>query len=115
MAHRLVRGLRGAVRNLVLLRQQSEPINHFLKSSTRNYVPEMRKSAFEANILRLIRNEIQYELDRSPPAELLLVLFLLLSAYILDPLFCFGNGLGVGKFEIVGSEWDVLVNFIEMN
>ncbi|KAL2242744.1 uncharacterized protein At2g39795, mitochondrial [Sesamum indicum] len=69
MAHRLVRGLRGAVRNLILLRQQSEPTNQFLKSSTRNYVSEMRNSAFEANILRLIRNEIQYELDHSPPAE----------------------------------------------
>ncbi|KAI3455255.1 hypothetical protein Pfo_011918 [Paulownia fortunei] len=68
MAHRLVRGLRGAVKNLVL-QQQSKPINHFLKSSTRNYVSEMRKTAFEGNILRLIRNEIQYELDRSPPFE----------------------------------------------
>lgn len=29
----------------------------------------MRKSAFEGNILRLLRNEIQYELDRSPPNQ----------------------------------------------
>lgn len=29
----------------------------------------MRKSAFEGNILRLIRNEIQYELDRSSPFQ----------------------------------------------
>ncbi|KAL6559772.1 hypothetical protein OROGR_004889 [Orobanche gracilis] len=68
MALRLVRGLRGAVKNIVL-HQQTIPINHFLKSSTRNYVSDMRKSAFEGNILRLIRNEIQYELDRSPPFE----------------------------------------------
>ncbi|KAL6584928.1 hypothetical protein OROMI_004217 [Orobanche minor] len=68
MALRLVRGLRGAVKNIVL-HQQTKPINHFLKSSTRNYVLDMRKSAFEGNILRLIRNEIQYELDRSPPSE----------------------------------------------
>ncbi|KAK6139571.1 hypothetical protein DH2020_026688 [Rehmannia glutinosa] len=68
MALRLVRGLRGAVKNVVL-QQQSKPVNHFLKSSTRNYVSEMRKSAFESNILRLIRNEIQYELDHSPPSE----------------------------------------------
>ncbi|CAL5361600.1 unnamed protein product [Camellia sinensis] len=29
----------------------------------------MRKSALEGNILRLLRNEIQYELDRSPPSQ----------------------------------------------
>lgn len=29
----------------------------------------MRKSAFEGNILRLLRNEIQYELGRSPPLQ----------------------------------------------
>ncbi|XP_010537887.1 PREDICTED: uncharacterized protein At2g39795, mitochondrial-like [Tarenaya hassleriana] len=37
--------------------------------STGSYVSEMRKSAFEGNILRLIRNEIQYELDHSPPLQ----------------------------------------------
>ncbi|GFP82774.1 uncharacterized protein at2g39795 mitochondrial [Phtheirospermum japonicum] len=68
MAFRLVRELR-AVKNIIVLHQQSKPINHFLKSSTRNYMSEMRKSAFEGNILRLLRNEIQYELDRSPPSE----------------------------------------------
>lgn len=36
---------------------------------TRNYVSEMRKDAFEGKILRLLRNEIQYEIDRAPPAE----------------------------------------------
>ncbi|XAR67828.1 hypothetical protein NMG60_11002749 [Bertholletia excelsa] len=36
---------------------------------TRNYISEMRKLAFEGNILRLLRNEIQYELDRSPPLQ----------------------------------------------
>ncbi|KAB1218782.1 hypothetical protein CJ030_MR3G026662 [Morella rubra] len=29
----------------------------------------MRKSAFEGKILRLLRNEIQYELERSPPSQ----------------------------------------------
>lgn len=29
----------------------------------------MRRSAFEGNILRLLRNEIRYELDRSPPVQ----------------------------------------------
>ncbi|KAL8507109.1 hypothetical protein ACS0TY_017845 [Phlomoides rotata] len=70
MAHRLVRGLRGAVKNLVVY-HQPKPINHFLKSSTRNYLSEyMHKSAVEGNIARFIRNEIQYELDHSPPIEL---------------------------------------------
>ncbi|PIN04131.1 MAM33, mitochondrial matrix glycoprotein [Handroanthus impetiginosus] len=68
MVHRLVRGLRGAVKNL-LQQRQCRPGNYFLRTSTRNYVPEMRKSAFEGNILRLIRNEIQYELDHSPQFE----------------------------------------------
>ncbi|XP_021906485.1 uncharacterized protein At2g39795, mitochondrial [Carica papaya] len=37
--------------------------------STRNYVSEMRKSAFEGNILRLIRSEIKYELEQDPPRQ----------------------------------------------
>ncbi|KAL7099621.1 hypothetical protein ACP275_09G096100 [Erythranthe tilingii] len=68
MAHRLARGLRGAVKNIVF-QQQIKPSNHFLKSPIRNYMSEMRKSAFEGNMLRLIRSEIQYELDHSPPSE----------------------------------------------
>ncbi|XP_042055933.1 uncharacterized protein At2g39795, mitochondrial-like isoform X2 [Salvia splendens] len=68
MAHRIVRGLRGAVRTLVF-HQFPKPLNQFLTSSTRNYATDMRKSAFEGNIVRLIRNEIQYELDHSPPSE----------------------------------------------
>ncbi|XP_068336910.1 uncharacterized protein At2g39795, mitochondrial-like isoform X1 [Pyrus communis] len=35
----------------------------------RTYIPEMRKSALEGNILRLLRNEIQYELDHSPATQ----------------------------------------------
>ncbi|KAL1198614.1 hypothetical protein V5N11_011263 [Cardamine amara subsp. amara] len=38
--------------------------------SSGSYVSEMQKSAFEGNILRLIRNEIEYELDHSPPLQL---------------------------------------------
>ncbi|KAK2982852.1 hypothetical protein RJ640_021342 [Escallonia rubra] len=34
------------------------------------YSSKMRKSAFEGNLLRLLRNEIQYELESSPPHEL---------------------------------------------
>lgn len=35
----------------------------------RTYISELRRSAFEGNILRLIRNDIQYELERSPPQQ----------------------------------------------
>lgn len=79
MAHRLVRGVRGAVRNLVF-HQQTKPINRFLQSSTQDYASEMRKSAFEGNILRLIRSEIQYELDHSPTSKVLQTLFFHLHA-----------------------------------
>ncbi|PON80986.1 Mitochondrial glycoprotein [Trema orientale] len=34
--------------------------------SPRTYISEMRKSAFDGNLLRLLRNEIQYELENSP-------------------------------------------------
>ncbi|ESQ27114.1 hypothetical protein EUTSA_v10019068mg [Eutrema salsugineum] len=37
--------------------------------SSGSYVSEMQKSAFQGNICRLIRNEIEYELDRSPPLQ----------------------------------------------
>ncbi|ANM57729.1 putative mitochondrial glycoprotein [Arabidopsis thaliana] len=37
--------------------------------SSGSYVSEMQKSAFQGNILRLIRNEIEYELDHSPPLQ----------------------------------------------
>ncbi|CAA3030605.1 Mitochondrial acidic MAM33 [Olea europaea subsp. europaea] len=67
MAHRFVRSLRGTLNYLAL--QQSKPVGNVFQSSSRTYVAEMRKSAFEGNILRLIRNEIQYELDRSPPLQ----------------------------------------------
>lgn len=40
----------------------------FLKT-LRHYISDMRRSAFEGNILRLLRNEIRYELDRSPPVQ----------------------------------------------
>ncbi|XP_052183825.1 uncharacterized protein At2g39795, mitochondrial-like isoform X2 [Diospyros lotus] len=39
-------------------------------SRSYNYISEMRKSALEGNIIRLLRNEIQYELDRSPSTSL---------------------------------------------
>ncbi|PSR89353.1 Mitochondrial glycoprotein [Actinidia chinensis var. chinensis] len=41
----------------------------YLSFETRTYVSEMRKSAFEGNLLRLLRNEIHYELEHSPPSQ----------------------------------------------
>ncbi|XP_040998462.1 uncharacterized protein At2g39795, mitochondrial-like [Juglans microcarpa x Juglans regia] len=43
--------------------------NSLFQTQHRTYITEMRKSAFEGNILRLLRNEIQYELERSPPTQ----------------------------------------------
>ncbi|KAA8541975.1 hypothetical protein F0562_023127 [Nyssa sinensis] len=70
MAHRLIRTLRRALlfplssyTKTLVIQQPS------LLLKTRSYVSDMRKSAFEGNILRLLRNEIQYELDRSPPKQ----------------------------------------------
>ncbi|XP_050232252.1 uncharacterized protein At2g39795, mitochondrial [Mercurialis annua] len=37
--------------------------------ATRNYISEMRKSAIKENMIRLLRNEIQYEFDRAPPKQ----------------------------------------------
>ncbi|KAI3685062.1 hypothetical protein L6452_34295 [Arctium lappa] len=46
------------------------PIQHNHPQQSRDYVSDMRKSAFEDRIRRLIRNDIQYELDRSPLTQL---------------------------------------------
>lgn len=51
------------VKNLIF--SSSQPSLCFSTS----YISEMRKSAFEGNILRLLRNEVQYELERSPPVQ----------------------------------------------
>ncbi|CAI9113902.1 OLC1v1014602C1 [Oldenlandia corymbosa var. corymbosa] len=70
MAHRLVRPLRGTLAGLHQWRQPKITNSVALTTnSIRNYISEMRKEAFEGNILRLLRNEIQYEFDRSPPSE----------------------------------------------
>ncbi|ESW07797.1 hypothetical protein PHAVU_010G159900 [Phaseolus vulgaris] len=69
---RLIRSLRKSL-TLTLTHQfhhQQQPqlcISHHL--FRRSYISEMRKSAFEGNILRLLRNEIQYELQSSPPND----------------------------------------------
>lgn len=67
MAHRVIRGLRAAAK-CIGLHKKSGPIGNFSRIITRNYMSEMEKSTFEGKILRLIRYEIQYELDRSPPS-----------------------------------------------
>ncbi|XP_022144809.1 uncharacterized protein At2g39795, mitochondrial [Momordica charantia] len=52
--------------NLIAFR----PENPCVYSNTlRHYISDMRRSAFEGNILRLLRNEIRYELERSPPNQ----------------------------------------------
>ncbi|KAK6912283.1 Mitochondrial glycoprotein [Dillenia turbinata] len=46
------------------------PCNHNINVlQSRSYISEMRKSAFQSNILRLLRNEIEYEIERSPPQQ----------------------------------------------
>ncbi|KAG5618679.1 hypothetical protein H5410_018503 [Solanum commersonii] len=65
MARRLVRPLRGIAKR-VLLQQQPQPV---IFNFTRNYISEMRREAFEENILRLLRYEIRYELEHSPPSQ----------------------------------------------
>lgn len=45
----------------------------FQTAQHRNYISEMHKLAFEGNIIRLLRNEIQYELERSPPTQVFLL------------------------------------------
>ncbi|KAJ8536200.1 hypothetical protein K7X08_034601 [Anisodus acutangulus] len=65
MARRLVRPL-GGIAKRVLLQQQPQPV---IFNLIRNYISEMRREAFEENILRLLRYEIRYELERSPPSQ----------------------------------------------
>ncbi|XP_059644360.1 uncharacterized protein At2g39795, mitochondrial [Cornus florida] len=65
MAHRLLRPLRRTL--LSPYTKTLAFLQPYFSLKPRNYVSDMRKSAFEGNILRLLRNEIQYELERSPP------------------------------------------------
>ncbi|KAH9612018.1 hypothetical protein KSS87_021513, partial [Heliosperma pusillum] len=67
---------------LQIQHQSQKPISHFtnfiipkpsIQSQVRNFgsvVSETRQFAFKNNLLRLIRNEIQYELTSSPPQQL---------------------------------------------
>ncbi|KAK9282311.1 hypothetical protein L1049_005225 [Liquidambar formosana] len=72
---RLIRPIRRTVvaSSKTLIQQQpslciQKPIlNPHIQSRT--CMSEMRRSAFEGNVLRLLRQEIQFELERSPPKQ----------------------------------------------
>ncbi|KAM3380617.1 putative protein, mitochondrial isoform X2 [Capsicum galapagoense] len=68
MARRLVRPV-GGIANRVFLLQQQKTHPFIFNNLNRNYMSEMRREAFEENILRLLRYEIRYELERSPPTQ----------------------------------------------
>ncbi|KAK6915118.1 Mitochondrial glycoprotein [Dillenia turbinata] len=56
-------------RHLVAL-SRTLPLNHNVNVlQSRSYISEMRKSAFQSHILRLLRNEIDYEIELSPPQQ----------------------------------------------
>ena len=68
---RLIRPLRKTIsshslKTLLLLHQHPKPTSLF---TSRNYISDTQKSAF--NILRLLRNEIQYENERCSPKQVL--------------------------------------------
>ncbi|XP_004515528.1 uncharacterized protein At2g39795, mitochondrial isoform X1 [Cicer arietinum] len=65
----LFRSLRKTLTHQIHIQQQRLCICPPHIISRRNYISEMRKKAFEGNIARLIRNEIQYELQSSPPSN----------------------------------------------
>ncbi|XP_034695440.1 uncharacterized protein At2g39795, mitochondrial-like [Vitis riparia] len=71
---RIIRPLRRALISSSKSVTQKNPNPLHLQSpisifTTRSYISEMRKSAFEGNILRLLRSEIEYELEHFTPKE----------------------------------------------
>ncbi|KAF4353758.1 hypothetical protein F8388_024327 [Cannabis sativa] len=76
---RLIRPLRKTLHSISSTSSSSSsktmPLLQFLLNpqlslqSRRAYISEMRKSAFDGNLQRLLRNEIQYELEASPPDQ----------------------------------------------
>ncbi|XP_043698947.1 uncharacterized protein At2g39795, mitochondrial-like [Telopea speciosissima] len=50
------------------LQMEQQPLGNSVVQA-RNYITEMRKSAFEGNILRILRTEIQYESEYAPPKQ----------------------------------------------
>lgn len=74
-AHRLTRSLRRATPTTITtildlhsyVLHEDEKLNFLTRR--KSYIAEMQKSAFDGNILRLLRNEIRYEFQRSPPTQ----------------------------------------------
>ncbi|CAJ1951383.1 unnamed protein product [Sphenostylis stenocarpa] len=64
---RLIRSLRKTLTLTHQFHHQQQQLCISRHLFRRSYISEMRKLAFEGNILRLLRNEIQYELQTSPP------------------------------------------------
>ncbi|KAK7294002.1 hypothetical protein RJT34_16885 [Clitoria ternatea] len=63
----MARVFRSLRKTLTLAHQLQRQLSISPQMSRRTYISEMRKSAFEGNILRFLRSEIQYELQSSPP------------------------------------------------
>ncbi|XWS19143.1 hypothetical protein CRYUN_Cryun32bG0106700 [Craigia yunnanensis] len=55
-----------SLKTLLLLHQHPKPTSLF---TSRNYISDKQKSAFQGNILRLLGNEIQYEHERCLPKQ----------------------------------------------
>jgi len=66
---RLFRSLRKTLINQIPIQQQQLCISSSHIIPRRTYISQMRKEAFEGNISRLLRNEIQYELQSSSPSN----------------------------------------------
>ncbi|KAK2378449.1 Mitochondrial glycoprotein family protein [Trifolium repens] len=67
---RFFRSLRKTLTHQIHIQQQQlclSPLPRII--SRRTYISEMRKEAFEGQISRLLRTEIQYELHSSPPSN----------------------------------------------
>ncbi|WJX48625.1 hypothetical protein P8452_35164 [Trifolium repens] len=68
---RFFRSLRKTLTHQIHIQQQQQlclsPLPRII--SRRTYISEMRKEAFEGQISRLLRTEIQYELHSSPPSN----------------------------------------------
>lgn len=100
--------LQNPISHLLYNNKMGEEINPFLISQThnsirRNYMSETRKSAFKDNLLRLVRNEIQYELDRSPPKQ---VLFFLICFYFISMLIYYLSLCFYMRVSLFEPIWD---------
>jgi hypothetical protein len=74
---RFFRSLRKTLTHQIHIQQQQlclSPLPRII--SRRTYISEMRKEAFEGQISRLLRSEIQYELQSSPPSNPVRIFFL---------------------------------------